>query len=99
DAATPGRIAEEADRLTQRAPSAPGIWPIPGLWLGVSVEDQLRAEERIPLLLQTPASLRFLSCEPLLEPVELTRWFETTHHARWHPRQPISWVIVGVDVS
>lgn len=44
---------------------------MPNVWLGVSVEDQKRADERIPLLLQTPASLRFASVEPLLGPVNL----------------------------
>ena len=43
------------------------------VWLGVSVEDQKRADERIPDLLNTPASVRFLSCEPLLGPVDLTQ--------------------------
>lgn len=43
----------------------------PNVWLGVSVEDQQRADERIPMLLQTPARVRFLSCEPLLGPVAL----------------------------
>jgi protein gp37 len=46
-------------------------WPLPNVWLGVSVEDQTRADERIPLLLETPAAVRFLSCEPLLGPVDL----------------------------
>jgi len=46
-------------------------WPLPNVWLGVSVEDQKRADERIPLLLQCPAALRFLSVEPLLGPVDL----------------------------
>lgn len=46
-------------------------WPLPNVWLGVSVEDQTRANERIPDLLDTPAAVRFLSCEPLLGPVEL----------------------------
>ena len=41
------------------------------VWLGVSVEDQKRADERIPLLLQTPAAVRFLSVEPLLERISL----------------------------
>lgn len=45
-------------------------WPLPNVLLGVSVEDQKAADERIPLLLQTPAALRFLSCEPLLGPVD-----------------------------
>jgi len=46
-------------------------WPLPNVWLGVSVEDQKRADERIPWLLKTPAAVRFLSCEPLLEPVNI----------------------------
>lgn len=46
-------------------------WPLPNVWLGVSVENQAAAEERIPLLLQTPAAVRFVSCEPLLGPVDL----------------------------
>jgi protein gp37 len=46
----------------------------PNVWLGVSVEDQQRADERIPLLLQTPARVRFLSVEPLLGPVDLSAW-------------------------
>lgn len=48
-------------------------WPLPNVWLGVSVDDQPRADERIPVLLETPAVVRFLSCEPLLGPVDLTR--------------------------
>ena len=47
--------------------------PLPNVWLGVSVEDQARADERIPILLDTPAAVRFLSAEPLLGPVDLTR--------------------------
>ena len=46
-------------------------WPLPNVWLGVSVEDQARADERIPLLLTTPAAVRFISAEPLLGPVDL----------------------------
>ncbi|MBI2307547.1 MAG: phage Gp37/Gp68 family protein [Rhodocyclales bacterium] len=42
------------------------------VWLGVSVEDQATADERIPLLLQTPAAVRWISAEPLLGPVDLT---------------------------
>lgn len=48
-------------------------WPLPNVWLGVSVEDQTRANERIPDLLATPAAVRWLSCEPLLGPVDLLR--------------------------
>ena len=50
-----------------------GCWPLPNVWLGVSVENQPTADKRIPVLLDTPAAVRFVSCEPLLEPVDL-RW-------------------------
>lgn len=46
------------------------VWP-PNVWLGTTVEDQRRADERIPVLLKTPAAVRFLSVEPLLGPVNL----------------------------
>ena len=46
-------------------------WPLPNVWLGVSVEDQARANLRVPALLDTPAAVRWLSCEPLLGPVRL----------------------------
>lgn len=44
-------------------------WPLPNLWIGVSVEDKATADERIPHLLATPAAKRFVSAEPLLGPV------------------------------
>ena len=50
--------------------------PLPNVWLGVSVEDQARADERIPVLLDTPAAVRWISAEPLLGPVDL--------QAAWH---------------
>jgi protein gp37 len=46
-------------------------WPLPNVWLGVSAEDQKRADERIPHLLETPAAVRFISAEPLLGPIDL----------------------------
>lgn len=52
-------------------------WPLPNVHLGVSVEDQRRAEERIPHLLQCPAAVRWLSCEPLLGPVDIAAWLPT----------------------
>ncbi len=50
-----------------------GNHPLPNVWIGVSVEDQKVADERLPLLLDIPAAIRFLSCEPLLGPVDLWR--------------------------
>jgi protein gp37 len=51
-------------------------WQAPprNVWLGTSVEDQVRAEQRVPDLLACPAATHFLSCEPLLGPVDISRW-------------------------
>ena len=49
---------------------------LPNVWIGCSIEDQHRADERIPHLLRIPAAVRFLSCEPLLGPVDLTQRFD-----------------------
>lgn len=51
-----------------------GVWPLPNVHLGVSVENQASADERIPLLLQTPAAVRFISAEPLLGELRLLRF-------------------------
>ncbi len=78
-----------------RWPDGPAV--APNVWLGVSVENQQTADERIPLLLQTPAAVRFLSCEPLLGPLDLTRWLEfagcDTDAGISNPG--IQWVICG----
>src|SRR3972149_5401063 len=59
------------------------VQPFPNLWFGVSAEDQYRANERIPLLLQTPAAIRFVSLEPLLGPIDLRPYFPPAF--RGHP--------------
>jgi len=79
--------------------------PLPNVWLGVSVEDQKTADERIPLLLQTPAALRFVSVEPMLGPINLNKHDEVTN-LNWlsgldenYPEEgvnmKIDWVICG----
>lgn len=81
------------------SPSPLSNWPLPNVWLGVSVEDQAAADERIPKLLATPAAVRFLSCEPLIEEVDLRTDFlrETGVDWPWGSRSTdhIGWVIVG----
>ncbi len=69
----------------------------PNVWLGVSVENQEQADKRIPLLLQVPAAVRFLSCEPLLGPVDLRRgvYHQFDDTARGTTLEGIDWVIVG----
>jgi len=80
-------------------------WPLPNVWLGVSVEDQRAAAERIPALLATPAAVRFVSAEPLLGPVDLHPTFDgwarqvaraLVNDGRLRSMPPrIRWVIVG----
>lgn len=74
-------------------------WPLSNVWLGVSVEDQKRAELRIPALLDTPAAVRFLSCEPLLGPIDLTPW-TTWRDGSLRTAEPpnvsgLNWLIAG----
>ena len=63
-------------------------WPLSNVWLGVSAEDQARADERIPILLETPAAVRWVSAEPLLGPVYLNaiqapRYAPEDHQTDW----------------
>lgn len=75
------------------------VWPLPNVWLGTSCEDQQTANERIPLLLQVPAAVRFLSCEPLLGKIDFKEVnFKTVEHVdKWGipPLTGIDWVIAG----
>jgi len=111
----PRRLDDHACDIS-RSPCAAGFmeeqpWPLSNVWLGVSVEDQERADVRIPHLLRTPAQVRFLSCEPLLGPlkidvIDLDGHFEiypldgTTEcedgDGNSHPDLPrLDWVIAG----
>lgn len=65
------RIARRFAELARNDDVSGFALPLPNVWLGVSVEDQETADERIPVLLQTPAAVRFISAEPLLGPIDL----------------------------
>lgn len=89
------------DDARATAPDVEGDdWPLPNVWVGCSVENQHFADERIPLLLQTPAAVRFISAEPLLGPLNLR---EMAHQDDWHvdaldtpdPSCRLHWVIAG----
>lgn len=69
-----GAIVGDADR-----------WPLPNVWLGVTAENQAMADARIPLLLQVSAAVRFVSVEPCLGPVDLTRYLS----CEWYAGEPI----------
>jgi len=80
----------------------PGPWPLPNVWVGVSVENQQWADIRIPALIDTPAGVRFLSCEPLLGPVDLSAhlpasqsWHHADYGTQYDVETLIDWVIVG----
>lgn len=83
---------ENIARLWAEATAFPPPWP--NVWLGTTVEDQQRADERIPKLLAVPAAVRFLSVEPLLGPVDL-RFHLGIAENHDDLRGGIGWVIVG----
>jgi len=72
-----------------------GCWPIKNLRLGVTAENQRTADERIPILLDTPAAVRFVSCEPLLGAVGLRPWLAPAVPRPKTRRPKIDWVILG----
>jgi protein gp37 len=91
------------------APPGPRIfldrWPLPNVWLGVSAEDQQTADERIPILLDTPAAVRWLSAEPLIGEISIpdiihgadgSIWMDALRPARPGRSSPgLHWVVAG----
>jgi len=69
----------------------PTDWP-ENIWLGTTVENQKYADERLPHLLQHKATVRFLSCEPMLGPVDLEKWIKPNQEKGL---EGIDWVIGG----
>lgn len=70
------------------------------IWIGTSCEDQKRVDERIPHLLRVPAKVRFLSCEPLLGPLDLSHylvddWTRIGDNVHWHEHPALHWIICG----
>ncbi len=78
-------LTKRIERLLEWSKNYDGpVFPLSNVWIGTSVEDQQTANKRIPLLLQVPAAVRFLSCEPLLEWIDLNKYLHGIH-----------WVIAG----
>lgn len=77
------------------------LFEFPYIWLGITAENQQRADERIPILLQIPAAKRFVSLEPLLSDIDIEGGFyirmTTEPNSFWRKRKEnkIDWVIVG----
>ncbi len=96
----PGRMREWSKAVAYNYSNPHDTYPLPNVWLGVSVEDQATADERIPLLLETPAAVRFVSYEPALGPVDFGLLRDTQRcdcgEVRMNCDCPrIDWVIVG----
>ena len=88
-------LTKRPENISRMLPAAWLETPQANVWLGTSVEDQQRADERIPHLLRVPAAVRFLSCEPLLGPVNI-RDFVTDGAGHWRtPTKERRWVIAG----
>ena len=92
-----GKMIREARRavLGGRVADEHLLWPWPNVWLGTTVENQGEADRRIPHLLAVPAKVHFLSCEPLLGPLDLARWLGRTAAGRFHAEPIIDWIITG----
>jgi protein gp37 len=73
----------------------PDRWPLPSVWLGVSITDQADADERIPLLLQTPAAKRWVSIEPMVGAVDLYRYMPWTDISTPEFNTGLDWVVLG----
>ena len=101
-------VANDVWLMTSRGCTAePSPWPLPNVWLGVTAENQARADERIPILLQIPAAVRSVSVEPMLGPVSLLRWLPWDTFRKGLPgwelnpdyRQGLHWVICGGETG
>jgi protein gp37 len=89
-------IRRERSTTAEEASRWPGLkWPLPNVWLGVSVEDQATADERVPLLLRIPAAIRFVSYEPALGPINLG-WYLLRFDPMQGDKTPnLRWLIAG----
>jgi protein gp37 len=76
-------LTKRPRNILKMSPWGRSPWP-DNVWIGTSVGLQKRAEERIPYLLEVPAVVRLLSCEPLVDPLDLSPWLKY-----------LQWVIVG----
>ncbi len=83
--------------LSDEALAKIASWPLDNVWLGVSAESQLYADERVPLLLRCPAKVHWVSAEPLLGALDLTFAFGmyVDRFGNWRSGKGLDWVVVG----
>jgi protein gp37 len=86
----------------------PGVFPYQNVWIGVTTENQAMADERMPVLLDIPAALRFVSIEPMLEPINIYPYLLSSYdHASLDHQMSgnecrtnkIDWVILGAETG
>ncbi len=87
--------------LTKRPERLAKIRPylLPNVWIGVTAENQAMANERIPVLFQIPAAVRFVSVEPMLGPVDLAGGLYYTGDTRPTRCEKLDWVIAGPETG
>ncbi len=95
------RVERMCDFITK---STWGLSPLTSVWLGVTVENQKQADIRIPILLQIPAVVQYVSLEPLLGPIEIPRFLDGTippylEPHRFEPGTKLNWIIVGAETG
>lgn len=98
-------LTKRPENILQMIPEEWKDSPLHNVWFGTSVEDQGQADKRIPELLKVPATVRFLSCEPLIEEVNLHEHFGPSlyyyededggYSKDWKYESDIDWVIIG----
>jgi protein gp37 len=99
DAGTPARIERHMAALGVGAKKIE-TWPLPNVWLGVTAENQKEADRRIPLLLATPAAVRWVAAEPLLEAIDLEAgtWLKAdASEVGAGPK--LDWVVAGGEIG
>jgi protein gp37 len=81
-------LTKRPERIADAVPWS-SVWPA-NVWLGTTAETQLWADRRIPILFDHAAVVRFVSCEPLLGPLDLRRWL-----VKRDGQSGLDWIIVG----
>ncbi len=100
----PERMKEFFDWMEMRMQEFKVESYLPHIWFGVTVENHDQAEMRIPILLQTPTAVRFVSCEPLLGFLYLSPWLGISRFADDAPwtrdtGSDIDWIITGGETG
>lgn len=89
-----------AHEAAEHALESGSFWPLPNVWLGVSVESQEWASERLPGLVNSPARVRFVSAEPLIDEVDLTEVEDPYEGGYFNALEMgVNWVIVGCETG